>query len=111
MTKKSTEQHVVATGSMIVVARASNTTHDQLETLLRTPNPVVAIKIAQRPDLSTELAERLACDSRAAVRLRVAQNTSTPTHLLEHLQNDPSAEVRDAAAKTLVLKTISFASN
>jgi len=107
MHKKPAEKPPMTNSSMMVRARAAETTLDQLETLLLTPNPVVAINIAQRADLAEKLAERLAGDSRAAVRLRVARNKATPTHLLEHLQHDPSAEVRDAASETLLLKTIS----
>lgn len=92
---------------VIALARAANTPHDQLESLLaNNPNPVVAISIAQRDDLDTRLVERLACDSRAAVRLRVAKNPLTPAHVLETLQNDPSAEVREAATEALLLKSM-----
>ena len=87
-------------------ARSAETTPDQLATLLHNSNPVVAISIAQRPDLDTQLAETLACDTRAAVRLRVAKNTAAPVHVLEKLQEDVSAQVRSAATDTLVMKTM-----
>lgn len=87
-------------------ARAAETTPEQLAALLHNPNPVVAINIAQRPNLDSQLAETLACDTRAAVRLRVAKNISAPVHVLEKLQEDASAEVRNAAIDTLVLKTM-----
>ena len=48
--------------SLIQIARAKDTTPDQLETLLTTPNPVVAINIAGRTDLNDELAARLSVD-------------------------------------------------
>ena len=92
---------------VITLARAADTSSEQLETLLtNTPNPVVAISIAQRHDLDPRLVERLACDSRAAVRLHVAKNPRTPVNVLEMLQKDPSAEVCDAATETLLLKTM-----
>ena len=96
----------VQTVPVIQRARAADTTTDQLATLLHNPNPVVAISIAQRTDLDSSLAERLACDGRAAVRLRIAKNPATPNHVLEMLQQDSSAEVRSAAIDTLVLKTM-----
>ena len=92
--------------SLIQIARAKDTTPDQLENLLTTPNPVVAINIAGRTDLNDELAARLSVDSRAAVRLRVAKNPATPRHVLERLQHDTSEGVREAAVSTLVQVSI-----
>ncbi len=64
----------------------------------------VRVAIAKRPDLPSELLDRLGRDPDARVRLCIARRSDLPLKLIERLCADPVERVRSVAVREAIAR-------
>jgi len=84
-----------------LLAVAPNTSLEDLEKLVKDPNPDVRVRVARRPGISPETLEELAKKNKdyPKVLAAVAGNSNTPPETLEELAKHPDPDVLAAVAR------------
>ncbi len=82
------------------LAANPNTPASMLHLIVDDSTSAVRVAIAERADIPSDLAERLAAD-RSSVRCALARNPSTPESVLAALSQDENAQVRTNVAENL----------